>query len=222
MIYLIRHGETASNAGRVVQRHDTPLNARGERQAELLAARLAHAGLTRIIASDYRRARHTAAALARGGAVPLELTPLLRERDLGQLRGRPYAEVEHLFYNPDADPPDGETWVRFLARVSAAWERVSQAAGADSARIGVVTHGLVCRALAEHQLALEPGASAPTWFPNASVTLVDPTPPWTVRLAACVTHLDDLSRVPHHGPGRRARPAAYNHHRSTTPERETP
>ncbi|MEE2613267.1 MAG: histidine phosphatase family protein, partial [Acidobacteriota bacterium] len=67
MIYLIRHGETASNEQRVVQRSDTPLSARGALQAERLAARLADVGLTRIIASDYRRARQTAAALAQGG-----------------------------------------------------------------------------------------------------------------------------------------------------------
>jgi len=194
MIYLIRHGETVCNARRIVQQTDTPLSARGALQAERVAARLADAGLTRIIASDYRRARQTAAALAQGGMVPLELTPLLRERDLGELRGRPYAEVEHLFYNPDDDPPGGETWARFLARVSAAWDRIRQAAraGGSPTRVAVVTHGLVCRALAEHQLELEPGASPPTWFPNASVTLIDAAPPWTLRHPVCVNHLDGL------------------------------
>ncbi len=192
MIYLIRHGETACNARGVVQQPDTPLSARGTRQAERLAARLADAGLTRIITSDYPRARQTAATLASGGHIPMELTPLLRERDLGGLRGRPYAEVEHLFYNPDDDPPGGETWGRFLARVSAAWARIRQAAGARSARVAVVTHGLVCRALAEFHLGHAPGSSPPTWFPNASVTLIEAAPPWTLRLPTCVTHLDAL------------------------------
>ena len=81
-----------------------------------------------------------------------------------------------------------------LARVSAAWDRIRQAAraGGSPTRVAVVTHGLVCRALAEHQLELEPGASPPTWFPNASVTLIDAAPPWTLRHPACVNHLDDL------------------------------
>ena len=193
MIYLVRHGETTCNARRVVQRPDTPLSARGACQAERLAARLADAGLTRVIASDYPRARQTAATLAPGGHIPLELTPLLRERDLGGLRGRPYAEVEHLFYNPDDDPPDGETWVPFISRVSMAWKRIRQVAGAQSsAHVAVVTHGLVCRALAEFHLGHEPGVTPPTWFPNASVTLVDGAPPWTVRLPGCVRHLDGL------------------------------
>jgi len=193
MIYLIRHGETACNARRIVQRTDTPLNACGARQAERLAVRLADAGLTRIIASDYRRARQTATALALAGTVPLELTPLLRERDLGQLVGRPYAEAEPFFYDHKNDPPGGETWVRFLARVSVAWDRIRRAAEADrSASIAVVTHGLVCRALAEYHLGLEPHASLPIWFPNASVTRIDATPPWTLRHPACVDHLDGL------------------------------
>ena len=145
-----------------------------------LAVRLANAGLTRIVASDYRRVRQTATALAPEGTVPLELTPLLRERGLGQLVGRPYAEAEPFFYDPKHDPPGGETWVRFLARVSVAWARIRQAAGADgSASVAVVTHGLVCRALAEYHLGLEPGAAPPTWFSNASVTLIDATPSWT-------------------------------------------
>ena len=192
MIYLIRHSETACNARGVVQRPDTPLSARGTRQAERLAARLGDVGLTRIITSDYPRARQTATTLAPGGHIPLELTPLLRERDLGELRGRPYAEVEHMFYNPDDDPPGGETWMRFLARVAMAWERIRQAGGTRSARVAVVTHGLVCRALAEFHLGHEPGSSPPTWFPNASVTLIEAAPPWTLRLPACVTHLDGL------------------------------
>lgn len=155
--------------------------------------RMANAGLTRIIASDYRRARQTATALAPEGTVPLELTPLLRERDLGQLVGRPYAEAEPFFYDPKHDPLDGETWVRFLARVSTAWERIRQAASTDvSVSVAVVTHGLVCRALAEHHLGLELDASLPVWFPNASVTRIDATPPWTLRRPACVDHLDGL------------------------------
>ena len=192
MIYLIRHGQTAGNAERVVQAPDTPLSAHGSRQAERLGARLADAGLTRIIASDYPRARQTAAALAPDRTVPLEVTPLLRERDLGQLRGRPYAEVEHQFYGPEHDPPGGETWDLFRERVAAAWAHIGASADAGSATVAVVTHGLVCRALAEFHLALEPGESAPAWFPNASVTHIDPTPPWTLRLATSVSHLADL------------------------------
>ena len=39
-ILLVRHGETDSNAARILQRTDVPLNERGMRQAERLARRL--------------------------------------------------------------------------------------------------------------------------------------------------------------------------------------
>jgi broad specificity phosphatase PhoE len=44
-ILLIRHGETDSNAARIVQTPDVPLSARGVAQAERLARRLAGAGV---------------------------------------------------------------------------------------------------------------------------------------------------------------------------------
>jgi broad specificity phosphatase PhoE len=192
MIYLIRHGQTAGNAQRVVQAPNTSLSTYGARQAERLGARLADTGLTRIITSDYPRARQTAAALASDGTIPLEVTPLLRERDLGQLRGRPYDEVEHQFYGPDHDPPGGETWDVFRERVASAWAHIGTSAGAGTAKVAVVTHGLVCRTLAEFHLGHPAGTAPPDWFPNASVSHIDPMPPWTLRLAASVEHLEGL------------------------------
>ena len=80
-ILLIRHGETAGNATRVVQWPDVPLNDRGIRQAALLAERLFAEGFAHVLCSDLVRARMTAEPLrAREDAV-IEETPLLRERD---------------------------------------------------------------------------------------------------------------------------------------------
>ena len=59
-ILLIRHGETAGNANRVVQVPETPLSERGLAQAALLGKRLANAGISQILASDYARAAMTA------------------------------------------------------------------------------------------------------------------------------------------------------------------
>ena len=51
LIYLIRHGETASNVARILQTPDIPLSATGIRQAELVARRLAavHSTLVRVL-----------------------------------------------------------------------------------------------------------------------------------------------------------------------------
>ncbi|MBD94364.1 MAG: phosphoglycerate mutase [Acidobacteria bacterium] len=190
MIYLIRHGQTALNAARVVQRPDTPLDAIGAQQAKRLGARMAEVGLTKILSSDYPRARRTAAALDVTGTIPTELTPLLRERDLGTLDGHPYAGVEHQLFGPDHDPPGGEAWPVFLARVARAWAHVGSVAHGGTERVAVVTHGLVIRALTELHLTYGDDATQPVRFRNTSVTIIDPTPPWTVRLSACARHLE--------------------------------
>ena len=66
MLILVRHGETAANAGHRMQgRIDLPLNERGRRQAAALAGVAGDAAL--VVCSPLRRARETAAAIAAGG-----------------------------------------------------------------------------------------------------------------------------------------------------------
>ena len=64
-ILLIRHGETAWNAGRRLQGHiDIALNEAGLAQAAALGQALADEALAAIIASDLQRAQQTAQAVA--------------------------------------------------------------------------------------------------------------------------------------------------------------
>src|ERR1700737_4972142 len=92
-ILVVRHGETDGNAGRILQRPDVPLNERGMRQAEQLARRLLAHGFVRIVCSDLLRARMTAAPLSARSGIAIEESPLLQERNFGDLRGMPYAEL---------------------------------------------------------------------------------------------------------------------------------
>ena len=89
-ILLIRHGETALNVARALQPADTPLSARGIAQAEALARRLAAMNVCAIVTSDLPRARRTAQAIAAATGAAPEATPLLRERNFGDWRGKPY------------------------------------------------------------------------------------------------------------------------------------
>jgi 2,3-bisphosphoglycerate-dependent phosphoglycerate mutase len=82
-ILLVRHGETAGNAARILQRADVPLNERGIRQAEQLARRLLDHGFAHVVCSDLLRARMTAAALAARSGAEIEESPLLQERNFG-------------------------------------------------------------------------------------------------------------------------------------------
>jgi len=196
VIFLIRHGETLGNAARVVQVPDNPLSSRGVAQAERLARRLAGEGIARILSSDLARARTTAEHLHRATNAPLVFDELLQERNFGDVRGTPYVELTFDLFAPDFAPPNGESWGVFHARVDRAWGAVQRAAAATDGHLAVVTHGLVCRSLAERHLVLPPGERAPERWENTALTLIDCPAPWRVRLLNCVAHLDDLDAEP--------------------------
>src|ERR1700758_4863358 len=145
-ILLVRHGETDGNAARVLQRPDVPLNDRGLRQAERLARRLSALGFARILCSDLLRARMTAAPLAARSGVAIEQSPLLQERNFGDLRGTAYAAVGQDPFGLDFAPPNGEDWPTFHVRVAEAFAFIVGRRHAVGGTLVVVTHGLVCRA----------------------------------------------------------------------------
>jgi probable phosphoglycerate mutase len=191
-IFLIRHGETLGNASRTVQLPDNPLSSRGVAQAERLARRLAPEGITRIVSSDYARAAATAEHLRRATGAPVRHSPLLQERNFGDIRGTPYAELGFDMFEPAYAPPNGETWDVFHARVDRAWALVQAEAASAEGHIAVVTHGLVCRSLAARHLVLPEGEPAPLAWQNTALTIIEHPAPWRVRLLNNTAHLDDL------------------------------
>ena len=190
-IILVRHGETIWNAARIIQFPDTPLSERGLLQAEAVATRLRDEPVARIVASDYQRAERTGAAIAGATGAPLDLEPLLRERNLGAHRGQPLDEMTIDVFAADHHPPGGESVPEFLDRVARAFDdMVRRAAGLDGDLV-VVSHALVVRAVIERHLdtgrLLAEGA--PLRLPNTAVTIFDRAPPHTVQVLGCATHL---------------------------------
>jgi broad specificity phosphatase PhoE len=195
-IFLIRHGETLGNASRTVQLPDNPLSARGALQAARLARRLERERITLILSSDYSRAAATADHLRRVTGAPIRCSPLLQERNFGDLRGTPYAELGFDMFEPGYAPPHGETWEVFHARVDRAWALVQEEAATTAGHVAVVTHGLVCRSLADRHLVLPDGEPPPAAWHNTSLTIIDHPAPWRVRLLNCAAHLDDPETRP--------------------------
>jgi len=195
-IFLIRHGETLGNASRTVQLPDNPLSARGALQAARLARRLEHERIVLILSSDYSRAVATADHLRRVTRAPVRYSPLLQERNFGDLRGTPYAELGFDMFEAGYAPPNGETWEAFHDRVDRAWAFVQAAAATAAGHVAVVTHGLVCRSLADRHLVLAEGEPPPAAWQNTSLTIIDHPPPWRVRLLNCAAHLDDVETRP--------------------------
>jgi len=190
MILLVRHGETPSNAERVVQTPDTPLSARGIEQARRLATRLASLSVARILASDLARAVQTAEPVRAMTRAELELEPLLEERNFGDVRGTAYSELGFNLFAPDFAPPRGECWEEFHLRVGAAWQRVLEVAARTPGNLAVVTHGLVCYSLALHHLSLPAGTAPDLRVPNTALAMVEPSPPFRVSLWGCTVHLE--------------------------------
>lgn len=148
-LFLIRHGETASNRARLIQgSNQEPLNARGRQQAERAGARLAQAGLRALYASPFGRTRETAEIIARAVGLPVVLDGELREMDTGRASGLHGAQfiVRHpqlwwAWLRDDARLafPGGETLSDFYARAERAVAAL--VARHTGERIAVVTHG---------------------------------------------------------------------------------
>lgn len=123
-ILAVRHGETAWNRDARIQGHtDIDLNEHGRVQARRLGAALREETLAAIYASDLRRARATAEAVARHHGLPVHTHPGLRERGFGQFEGLTWAEIEARHpeaalawrkRHPDFVPPRGGESLRQL------------------------------------------------------------------------------------------------------------
>jgi probable phosphoglycerate mutase len=188
-ILLVRHGETDGNAARILQRPEVPLNERGIRQAEQLAQRLIALGFAHVICSDLLRARMTAAPLATRSEMTIEETPLLQERNFGDLRGMPYAALKEDPFGPDVAPPNGEDWPTFHTRVADAFAFMVRRRRSVNGNLVVITHGLVCRAVVERHATVPEGAVVPERFDNTSLTVLNEGAPHSVSLLNCTQHL---------------------------------
>lgn len=189
ILYVIRHGETELNARRVVQPPATPLSERGRGQARRLAERLAGEDVGRILSSDLARARLTAEALQQATGAPLELEPLLQERNFGAVRGTAYADLGFDLFAPDYHPPEGENWEQFEARVDLVFPQLEALAARTVGALAVVTHGLVCRSLAARHLGAGEENEEPRRWGNTSLTVAEGPRPWRVLLLNCTAHL---------------------------------
>src|SRR5260370_2473759 len=188
-ILLVRHGETDGNAARILRPTDVPLNERGMREADELARRLLAHGFVCILCSDLLRARMTAAPLAARSGVAIEESPLLQERNFGDLRGMAYAALAEDPFGPDVAPPNGEDWPAFHARVAQAFAFIVRRRRSVNGTLVVVTHGLVCRALVERHALLPAGVVAPERFDNTSITVLHEDAPHVASLVNCTRHL---------------------------------
>jgi probable phosphoglycerate mutase len=161
-LYLIRHGQAVVNVNPIIggMRGDTGLTPRGVEQAELLRDRLAAtreiaAGV--LISSTMPRARQTAQILAPALARDLCEDAAFCEMLPGEADGLTFEEYERRYGKFVFDPsrplsPGGETWLTFVERTSAAFERITTEHAGQT--IVVVCHGWVIESSFVHFFGL--------------------------------------------------------------------
>ncbi len=152
-LIFIRHGETEHNRGQLtLGRADVPLNERGRRQAEAVAASFTVAP-DAIYSSPLTRATETASRIAAATDVPVTIEPALIEMDVGEMEHLTAAELRErypeflaIWLSPacagaGARMPGGETLTEVQRRAWDAVERM-RAAHPDETVVAV-THNFV-------------------------------------------------------------------------------
>lgn len=188
-ILLVRHGETNDNASHTFQMPDSPLSANGNQQAEQLSTRLVNFDISDIICSDYLRTRETASFTSKKLGIEPHYTEVLRERNFGDIRGRPYAELDFDPFALNYVPVNGESWGVFDERVARTWDIISAKASKAKGDVLVVTHGFVCRSMVANHTTLDNGLEVPARWGNTSLTEIESGSPWAVLRLNCVAHL---------------------------------
>lgn len=146
----IRHGETEANrAKRYIGHLDEPLGRYGIEQAKRLADSLSRVDVQMIYASDLKRCLETARFCAKQWpAVPMEITPELRECSFGRWEGWTYHEIAER--EPDLlqkwlrdpfrhAPPQGESLADLDRRLTEWLKEMEQKAAGQTA--AVFSHG---------------------------------------------------------------------------------
>lgn len=154
-VRLIRHGESAANAGEASLDHASiPLTPKGVEQASLVARSFAQAP-DLIVASPFTRARATAMATARAfSSVPLEIWPIHEFTYLEPARcanttvAQRREWVDAYWSRSDPMFTDGEgaeSFLDFIFRVQEFLHKLAEHPGAD---LAVFSHGQFINAVA--------------------------------------------------------------------------
>ncbi len=139
-LYLVRHGQTEENAAHILQGHmPGHLSHEGIAQAQALRDELKNIRFDALLCSDLKRCMDTAMILNEPHGLPLESTPLLRERDWGPFTGmdilKARTKIDHRAEPVESMFRRAETFL--LDTVSRYKDK----------RVLAVSHGLFCRVI---------------------------------------------------------------------------
>ena len=154
-IYLLRHGQTAWNKGRIFRgRHDIPLDSHGLAQAQCASRALKEIQLVKIHSSPLSRAMQTAEPIAARQDLQIAKVPQLLDIDYGQWTGKSQNEIEKNYPDLNRQWLESPDQVRFpegedltAVRERAFPKLVELAGAADEGPILIVSHRVVLKVL---------------------------------------------------------------------------
>ena len=183
-LYLIRHGQSASNQARVEGRlgeFDPPLTAIGVAQAERVGERMASYGVDAIYASPLQRAYNTAKPIADRTGISIkviedlqEINEPMREGSVDPNANRETADHRAIKARFEVEPtwdnlPGGESSAHFRERIGRAFAQIVEEC--PGKKVAVACHGGVIQTYVALVLCLEK-IDFPFYAFNASITSV--------------------------------------------------
>jgi broad specificity phosphatase PhoE len=180
-LVLVRHGQTDFNVQHRLpgQLPGIPLNAEGQREAQITAVAIRTLPLTAIVASPLERTMETAAHINEGRGLQIRQDRDLLDTDYGPYNGKNWDELDkadpawqRVIRNPNATPPRGvESAAAVQRRAVRAAERWRHATEVGE-WVALVTHADLVKMIVGHYLGI-PLASCPLInMDNASVSLL--------------------------------------------------
>lgn len=163
-IWLVRHAEAEGNLYRRIHGvTNSGLTELGKAQLAPLGERFRSVPLDAVYASDLRRARETAEALAGPKGLPVRVLPLLREVDMGAWEDKTWGWAARFdpeeFRALNRDPerftvPGCERYEVSISRILEAVRTIAR--NHPGGQVAAVSHGCILRILMAHLLGVPP------------------------------------------------------------------
>lgn len=152
-ILLVRHCQAMGNRNKCFQGlTDTDISEDGQKQLDLLSARLRNTVFDAVYSSPLKRAYLTAQAMVRFHPKPVTVLPDLIEINAGDWEGRSWAEIPSLWPREARDwnerpyaccPPGGEPMAHVFERMKRALQFIAREN--PGALVAVASHGCAIR-----------------------------------------------------------------------------
>lgn len=167
---LTRHGQTTENVDKILQgQSEGHLNETGVQQAKQLRDRLNATDYDIIVCSDLKRTQLTAQIVNEKLQLPINYTPLLRERDWGEYTGLP---ISRITLPPSQFPPSIENAEQLAQRSHKFLEYLID--NYDNLRVLGVGHGYFNRCV-QATIEQKTVRQTPRWE-NAEMRIFSITP----------------------------------------------